>query len=237
MHNSPYRITVQWRYGVYMKGQRGPFQTSIIINVQNLVVTSKDVGKVLKWDPERPELCDTSFGYSISCAQKKKVQVTVSIYSMDGQKVYELTEQKLCPGSYDFTRYGTVNTGDYEGPPEGEEPTNIAPAGLYTFDVEVTGVAPYDHDWIRSKALTVVPGPVEYYGYDDGGTPDDESDDNYLYYLRWYALYSGRDASWEKYGCMILILRECLNGQFRCWSVLCMDGMMGWLQILKGKCM
>jgi len=44
--------------------------------------------------------------------------------------------------------------------------------------------------------LTVVPGPVEYYGYDDGGTPDDESDDNYLYYLRWYALYSGRDATW-----------------------------------------
>ena len=156
---------------------------------------------------------------------------------MDGQKVYELTERKLCPGSYDFTWDGTMNTGNYEGMPEGEEPTNIAPAGLYTFDVEVTGVAPYDHDWIRSKALTVVPGPVEYYGYDDGGTPDDESDDNYLYYLRWYALYSGRDASWEKYGCMILILRECLNGQFRCWSVLCMDGMMGWLQILKGKCM
>jgi len=97
MHNSPYRITVQWRYGVYMKGPRGPFQTSIIINVQNLVVTSEDVGKVLKWDPERPELCDTSFGYSITCAQKKQVQVTVSIYSMDGQKVYELTEQKLCP--------------------------------------------------------------------------------------------------------------------------------------------
>jgi len=26
-------------------------------------------------------------------------------------------------------------------------------------------------------------------GYDDGGTPEDESDDNHLYYLRWYALY------------------------------------------------
>ena len=25
----------------------------------------------------------------------------------------------------------------------------------------------------------------------------DESDDNHLYYLRWYALYSGRDASWR----------------------------------------
>jgi len=115
---------------------------------------------------------------------------------MNREKVYEVTEQKLCPGSYDFTWDGTMNTGNYEGMPDGEEPTNIAPTGLYTFDVEVTGVAPYDHDWLRSKELKVVPGPVEYYGYDDGGTPDDESDDNYLYYLRWYALHSGRNATW-----------------------------------------
>jgi hypothetical protein len=26
MHNASYRITIQWRYGVYMKGPRGPFQ-------------------------------------------------------------------------------------------------------------------------------------------------------------------------------------------------------------------
>jgi len=51
LHNASYRITVQWRYGVYMKGARGPFQTSITINVQNLVVTSPDVGRVLRWDP------------------------------------------------------------------------------------------------------------------------------------------------------------------------------------------
>jgi len=86
-----------------------------------------------------------------------------------------------------------MNTGYYGYPPE--EGGNIAPAGLYTFDVEVEA-NPYDRDAVRSKALTVVPGPVEYLGYDDGGTPEDESDDNYLYYLRWYALYSGRDASW-----------------------------------------
>ena len=64
MHNAPYRITVQWRYGVYMKGQRGPFQTSITIHVQNLVVTSPDVGKVLRWDPEKG-ITDTSFSYKI----------------------------------------------------------------------------------------------------------------------------------------------------------------------------
>ena len=66
---------------------------------------------------------------------------------------------------------------------------------METFDVEVVA-NPYDRDAVRSQALTVIPGPVEYLGYDDGGTPDDESDDNHLYYLRWYALYSGRDSSY-----------------------------------------
>ena len=192
MHNTAYRVTVQWRYGVYMKGPRGPFQTSITINVQNLVVTSPDVGRVLRWDPEKG-IADTSFSYSIECAQKKQVQVTVRIYGMNRNLVYELTEQKICPGSYSFTWDGTVNTGYYEYPPE--EGSNIAPAGLYTFDVEVIA-NPYDRDAVRSQALTVVPGPVECFDYDDGGTPDDESDDNYLYYLRWYALYSSRDASY-----------------------------------------
>ena len=192
MHNAPYRITVQWRYGVYMKGPRGPFQTSITINVQNLVVNSPDVGRVLRWDPEKG-IADTSFSYNIECSQKKQVSVKVRIYDMNRNLVYELTEQKICPGSYSFTWDGTVNTGYYEYPPD--EWSNIAPAGLYTFDVEVIA-NPYDRDAVRSQALTVVPGPVEYLGYDDGGTPDDESDDNHLYYLRWYALYSGRDASY-----------------------------------------
>ena len=88
MHNAAYRITVQWRYGVYMKGPRRPFQTSITINVQNLVVTSPDETKVLKWDPVRG-IADTTFSYSLECAQRKWCQVKVSIYTTDGMKVYE----------------------------------------------------------------------------------------------------------------------------------------------------
>ena len=42
---------------------------------------------------------------------------------------------------------------------------------------------PYDKDAVRSKALGVISGPVDYLGYDDGGPPEDESDDNHLYYL------------------------------------------------------
>ena len=156
------------------------------------MVNSSDVGRVLRWDPEKG-IADTSFSYNIECAQKKQVSVRVRIYDMSGNVVYEKTEQKMCPGGYGFTWDGAMNTGDYGYPPE--EWSNIAPAGLYTFDVEVVA-NPYDRDAVRSQALTVFLGPVEYLGYDDGGAPEDESDDNYLYYLRWYALYSGRDSSY-----------------------------------------
>jgi len=106
---------------------------------------------------------------------------------MDGVKVYELTEQKICPGSYDFTWDGTMKNGNYEGMPDGEEPTNIAPEGLYTFDVEVTGVAPYDHDWLRSKELKVVLGAVEELGVD-------EETGDHFYSVR-YFLIDRRNAS------------------------------------------
>ncbi len=182
MHNTAYRVTVQWRYGVYMKGPRGPFQTSITINVQNLVVTSSDVGKVLRWDPEKG-IADTSFSYNIECAQKKQVSVTVKIYDMSGNVVYEKTEQKMCPGSYSFTWDGTVNTGDHGYPPE--EGSNLAPSGLYTFDVEVEA-NPYDRDEVRSKALRADHLSVEDYGVD-------ENINEHFYLIR-YTLKGGRDA-------------------------------------------
>jgi len=137
MHNTSYRVTVQWRYGVYMKGPRGPFQTSITINVQNLVVTSPDETKVLKWDPRRG-IKDTSFSYYIDCAQRKRVQVRIQIYDLHGNLVHEVTEVKECPGNYSFTW----------------DPGNLIPAGLYTFDCEVEA-NPYDKDVLRSNSLFV----------------------------------------------------------------------------------
>jgi len=131
MHNSPYRITVQWRYWVCMKGPRGPFQTSITINVQNLVVTSPDETKVLKWDPVRG-IAETSFSYSLECAQRKECDVCITIYSTDGRKVYEKWLEQIAPRSYDFTWDGSVNVVPPPPPPDG-----LAPAGLYVFDIEV----------------------------------------------------------------------------------------------------
>ena len=121
--------------------------------------------------------------------------------------VYEATERKECPGSYIFTWDGTMNMmgeGGYYVPEE--EQNNIAPSGLYTFDVEVKACPPYDRDVLRSEDLSVIPGPIEFLGYDDAGTPEDEEDDAFLYYLRWYTLRSHRAIqARERYGFMTLI--------------------------------
>jgi hypothetical protein len=64
-------------------------------------------------------------------------------------KVYEEWLEQLAPGSYSFTWDGSVNVVP-PPPPDGK-----APAGLYVFDIEVTGIAPYDKDWLRSRTLII----------------------------------------------------------------------------------
>jgi hypothetical protein len=170
MHNADYRVTVQWRYWEFVMRsddpidaeliEHGPFQTSITINVQNLVVTPPDETKVLKWDPVRG-IADTSFSYSLECAQRKWCQVKVSIYTTDGMKVYEEWLEQIAPGSYGFVWDGSVNVVPPPPPPDGK-----APAGLYVFDIEVIGIAPgYDEDRIQSEALYVGEHEVYFLAY------------------------------------------------------------------------
>jgi hypothetical protein len=143
MHNTAYRVTVQWRYGVYMKGPRGPFQTSITVVVENLVVSSGDERKLLMWDPERPSVNDTTISYTLRCAQRKQCRVTIGVYDLFGQKIYEETQTKMCPGSYSWTWNGQRNIGG----------GGTAPWGLYTFNIFVEGASPYDKDFLRSTQL------------------------------------------------------------------------------------
>jgi hypothetical protein len=53
---------------------------------------------------------------------------------------------QLCPGTYAFTWDGTANQTSYP-------PNNIAPTGLYTFDIAVQGACPYDTDKMRSEVV------------------------------------------------------------------------------------
>jgi len=127
-----------------MKGPRGPFQTSITIHVQNLVVAS-DPRKLIKWDPEHPELCDTTLSYSLQCAQRKQVTVKIKIYSVEGWQGMELSDTFIYPDKSS----DTVDLAPLFG-------TWQLPKGLYTFDIQVTGIAPYyDQDSLRSERVNV----------------------------------------------------------------------------------
>ena len=155
-HNTNYVITANYHYivftGAYPPSPGNPMyrrvdgSLSITVKFDNLIVQSQP--KILKWDPDNSANCDTTFSYTLSSAQKKNCQVLIDIYSTEGAKVYETTLTQLCPGTYTFTWDGTANQTSYP-------PNNIAPAGLYTFDISVQGACPYDTDKMRSFYLTI----------------------------------------------------------------------------------
>jgi len=152
LHNAPHRLTVQYRY-LAIVGYNpmpvyetfGPFRTTVEFSVRNLVVSSSDEVKVLKWNPDRPEVCDTTFRYSLDSAQRRDVPVRTSIYSTDGAKVYEVTEQKACPQTHTFSWDGQTTSGQPAEP------------GLYVFDVEVNPNAGSsgDTDRLRSGRINI----------------------------------------------------------------------------------
>ncbi|MGC8844057.1 MAG: hypothetical protein ACP5QS_08965, partial [bacterium] len=129
--------------------------------------------KILKWDPDNPSICDTTFTYSLSSAQKKNCNVTIQIFSTEGAKVYETTLTQLCPGSYSFTWDGTMNK-------VGMPPPTTAPRGLYTFNIIVQGACPYDMDQMRSQSLKITDHEATWLG----GTPIDRGATD-LYYIRY----------------------------------------------------
>ena len=108
-----------------------------------------------------------------------------------------------------------VHTFYWNGTPTGESyDTNYLPEGTYTFEVTANqadenlclncnGIPPEppctagDKETYRSEYLKIVRASdesgnpicdVEYDGYDDNGTPEDESDDKYIYIIRKYVL-------------------------------------------------
>ena len=138
--------------GLHERG-RGPFQTSIKINVQNLVVTS-DPRKLIKWDPEHPEVCDTTLSYSLQCAQRKQVTVKLKIYSMEREQVMELENTFIYPDKSGDTVDLTPFFLSWQYDPMTGNFLPL-PKGLYTFDIQVTGTIPYEQDNLRSERISV----------------------------------------------------------------------------------
>jgi flagellar hook assembly protein FlgD len=98
-------------------------------------------------------MCSKS-NLTTSDAQEKRRPALREVYSSESYEVYSRTLNQLCPGTYTFTWDGTVNRTSYP-------PNNIAPAGLYTFDITVNGKTPDglvlndDKDRMISEIITV----------------------------------------------------------------------------------
>jgi len=182
MHNTSYRITVQWRYGVYMKGPRGPFQTSIEVQVENLIIekaspeqlapevtigsTNEVKVKSLSspdyfiWDGKqsRPIIY-----FRLKCASKGKGAImTFFIYKPNKQLIRIVTMDNLEFGPFDpndpkkFVYIFTWDGKDQRG--------KIQPPGIYLYDVILD--APWEpmQDFLRSPCLkikSVRPGDIQ----------------------------------------------------------------------------
>jgi hypothetical protein len=155
-HNADYLVIAYYHYMIMrpppQQPQRVDGNISIGVTFKNLTVSC--VPKLLKWDPNNSTNRDTTFSYTLSSAQKKNSQVIIDIYNIEGTKIYETILTQLSPGTYTFDWDGTANQTLYP-------PNNIAPAGLYTFDITVNGktpdgqVFPFDEDKMRSQKIKV----------------------------------------------------------------------------------
>jgi len=148
-HNVAYKVRATYCYCLASNPPQtvGPLTIERTFVFANLTVNSEP--KILKWDPDVPENCDTTFSYTLSSAQKKNCQVQILIYDMEGNVVYQANLTQLCPGTYTFTWDGTTSSG------------SIAPTGLYTFDIIANGKTPdgqiinEDKDEMRSSLLKI----------------------------------------------------------------------------------
>jgi len=160
----------------------------------NIISAHKQLkSKILKRDSVNTDKQDTTFIHMLSSAQKKSCQDTIDIFSIGGIIVYETTLTQLCPGTYTFTWDGTANQTSYP-------PNNIAPAGLYTFDIKVNGKTPdglvlnYDKDRMRSSALKIGDHDVQELFPED--SPEEIENLNDVRNYRFtYLLCDSKDAS------------------------------------------
>lgn len=184
-HNATYRVYIKGRVTGFRMMPPGPLQpydvTPAILEItnNNLHYTSSTLG-VMPWDPAT--MSSINFGSAYDDAQTGTCRSTYEIYSTGGSLVYtkQPTGDLDRPGDDDWDWNGLDSFGF------------AAPKGLYVMKCNVIANAPtMTRDDNRSGYLSIqdpTGGGIEYYGYDDNGTPADTSDDNYLYYIKCYKL-------------------------------------------------
>ncbi len=144
------------------------------------------------------------------CASRRRTHtVTLEIYRSDNNTTPVLTAQFPRSGEPPINRPG-VWQWSWDGRlADG----SLAERGVYLYRVRastrclfVTDGDSNRSDYLRIERAQDASGqPIleaAYWGYDDHSTPEDESDDEHLYFVRWYALRSENDvnpaANWRE---------------------------------------
>jgi N-acetylmuramoyl-L-alanine amidase len=174
MHNAFYRITVQWRYGVYMKGPRGPFQTSIEVQVENLIIekaSPKQLTPVTPAIANENEVKVKSLSspdyfiwdgrqsrpiiyFRLKCASKGKGAIVIFYIFTPTQECIRVVIMK-------DLEFGPEDPQDpqkfvyafvWDGKDEGRK---IQPPGIYLYDVELDAPWQPIYDFFRSPYLSI----------------------------------------------------------------------------------
>jgi len=161
---------------------------TMMLTMSNLVLVDSREEPYVVWKPD--EMSGVVFSAQLQHAQAGTCTVKVEIFrSDDNQNAVVVKEfaNVSRPGSWSWTWDGRLDDG------------TVAPAGVYVYRLGayLYGSAPPDRDSNRSDYLFIERAVdennepmlyAEYWGYDDRETPEDETDDEHLYFIRWYVL-------------------------------------------------
>ncbi len=199
-HNGSW--TVRSRYGwrefipPYGYGDPQYAEVSITVDFDNLLLHPyADNPVVLAWDPDDPAKCQTTVRMALTDAQVNTGAVQLQVYRLD-DPAQERAPLRVVEVPVSVPSALVEITWDGR-----DEWGNVMERGVYAYDLVTWDdtLAPESPDrdkktsnYLFIDAATDEQGnPIldaEYAGYDDNGTPEDEGDDNYLYYIRQYKL-------------------------------------------------
>jgi len=194
-HNATYQIDVTVSYLVQTNNPppndrrtvNSP-PVSMTLTMSNLLLVDSRPEPYFVWKPD--EMTGVVFSAQLQHAQAGTCTVKLEIFRREDNQNPIFAPQfdgVSRPGSWSWTWDGRLDDG------------TVAPAGVYVYRLGayIYGSAPPDRDSNRSDYLFIERAVdennepmlyAEYWGYDDRETPEDETDDEHLYFIRWYVL-------------------------------------------------
>jgi hypothetical protein len=198
-HNGTWTIKARYGWRTFTPpdqiGDPQYAEVSISVNFANLLLQPDGTNPVvLAWDPDDPTKRQTRVKMDLSESQRIQGAVQLKVYLLNDPAQ---NRPPLKTVTVPVTMPATLVEIEWDGT---NDAGTVMERGVYAYDLVATEDIPFslnDNDKKTSDSLFIDAGtdeqgnPIleaEYAGYDNGGTEEDESDDNHLYYIRRYKL-------------------------------------------------